>query len=145
MLSHEGNRPDNAYRGTYSRNGMVSRKPQSPLGNLAQVPPSNQMKMAHRNTEFAVAWNAPAFTDEPRSVRGKDAFDPREHMAAEAFSKGGKWYARFLLNAQQFPNSIVGSKYLLGKSRTLLAESRIKIQRTRTVLAFRSRVRRDVN
>ena len=100
--------------------------------------------MIHRNSQHDVAWNGPSVSDKAPRNRS-DPLQRREHMSANAFARGLKWYARALLEAQQFPNNHVASSQLIAKSRRLLAKSEIAIRRTKTTLAFHGRSRKYVN
>ena len=60
----------------------------------------------------------------------------REHLAAEAFVCGRRWFASQQLEFQNFRNHRVASCVLIQTSRRLIEESRQIILKTKNTLAF---------
>lgn len=79
--------------------------------------------------------NRRAITD-CRSTEQPSVVEIREHFSAMSAVKGRRWYAEQLLRFQEFPNRRAASAALLENSRRLLRESRSRIVRTKSILAF---------
>ncbi|HEX6805697.1 MAG TPA: hypothetical protein VF133_18595 [Terriglobales bacterium] len=66
----------------------------------------------------------------------------REHTAALAAVKGRRWYAKKLLEFQEFRDFKVASRTLIQLSRRQIEQSRRRIVLTKNILAF-SRITRS--
>lgn len=63
----------------------------------------------------------------------------REHLSAEAFVRGPRWYAKRLLKYQEFSDWRKASSELIQSSRKLIERSRVAVVRAKNVLAFSRR------
>jgi hypothetical protein len=77
-----------------------------------------------------------------RPAPTRSVLEGREHTAALAAVKGRRWYAKKLLEIQEFRDFKVASRTLIQLSRRQIEQSRRRIVLTKNILAF-SRIARS--
>jgi len=99
---------------------------------------------AHKGSLQERLWNSAPRRDHRPGER-EDVLQRRERTSTDAAIKGKGWYARMLLEMQNFPTSWEASLHLIYSSRQLIADTRQRIRATRNNMAFRRAPRKWIN
>jgi hypothetical protein len=89
-------------------------------------------------------WDKPIRSDR-ESTDNPNVLERREHVAAEAFVTGRRWYANRQLEFQNFRNHRIACRVLIQTSRRLIEESRQAILKSRNTLVFSRRPHKLLN